>query len=112
MIGPPAWALPSRGAGASTLLVTVSGPGGIAEARRVATAAYVWARRNGAPRPDLDRICRVGADIVVPFTEQLTEELASRCGADLVGLYADGADSSLLGTNSSGAEVLSVRLCH
>lgn len=108
MSRPPRWAHSSRVEGATTLLVTISGAGGIVETRRVATAAYVWARRSGAPLPDVDRVCRVGRDVVVPFSAKLSGELVEQCSAGIVDLYATGGGSVLLGDNTTGVEVASV----
>lgn len=109
MSRPPRWAYSSRVEGATTLMVTVSGAGGIAESRRVATAAYVWARRSDAPLPDIGRVCRFGGDVMVPFSEKLTEELVEKCSAAIVDLYARGGGSGLLGDNTTGAVVSSVQ---
>lgn len=105
----PRWARPNQAGDATTLLVTVSGPGGFAESRRVATAAYVWARRCGAPVPDIGRICRFGQDVVVPFSEELSDELIERFSADIIEMYATGGATAMLGANTTGAEVVSVQ---
>jgi len=107
--GLPRWARPTQVGEATTLLVTVSGPGGFAESRRVATAAYVWARQCGAPVPDIGRVCRFGRDVVVPFCEELSGELIEKFSADIVEMYATGSDTALLGANTTGAEVTSVQ---
>lgn len=104
----PRWARPSQAEGATTMLVTVSGPGGFAESRRVATAAYMWARRCDAPVPDIGRVCRVGRDVVVPFSGTLSDELIEKFRADLVEMYATGGDTVLLGANTTGVEVTAV----
>ena len=109
MSRPPRWARSSRVEGATTLVVTMSGGCGVAESRRVATAAYVWARRHGAPLPDVDRICRVGHDVVVPFAETLSEELVDRFSSGIVEMYATGAGSGLLGDNPTAVEVSAVQ---
>lgn len=109
MKGLPRWVLTSRAEGATTLLVTVSGPGGVVEARRVATAAYLSSRRHDAPLPDLDRLCRIGSDVTVPFSEELSIEMAEKVSAGIVDLYATGGGSSLLGGNTTGTEVVSVQ---
>lgn len=105
----PRWARPSRVGDATTMLVTVSGPGGFAESKRVATAAYLWARRCGAPVPDLGHVCRFGRDVVVPFSEKLSDELIEKFTADIVEMYATGGATVVLGANTTGAEVTSVQ---
>lgn len=109
MTRPPRWAYPSQVEGASTVTVTVSGPGGLAQSKRVATAAYLWARHCGAPLPDVGRICRYGPHVVVPFSGQLSEELVEEFNAAVVELFATGGDSLLLGENTTGSEVSSVQ---
>ncbi|HIT76219.1 MAG TPA: hypothetical protein IAA98_11580 [Candidatus Avipropionibacterium avicola] len=109
MSRPPRWAQPARGDDATTLEVAVSGPAGIAAARRAATAAYVWARRQGLPLPDLERVCRVGGYVVIPFSERLPEEIVEQFRQEFPDLYNDGATSSILGSNTTGGEVQSVQ---
>lgn len=105
----PRWAQSARAGDATTMLVTISGPGGFTESRRVATAAYLWARRCGAPVPDIGHVCRFGRDVVVPFSEKLSDELVEKFSADIVEMYATGGDTGLLGANTTGVEVTSVQ---
>lgn len=102
----PRWTRPTTPPqGGPTVVVTVSGSGGLEVSHRVAAAAYLWARHRGVPVPDLSLLCSYGPHVVLTFTGPVRKSVLADARDEIAALFNTGGQSSLLSGNHTGAAV-------